>query len=143
MENQKLKSITSNFQFTRNWIGISISLPNLCFQFISIWFFNIQQAFLNIICFIDLKEKLQILNILIIKCLNVKLFYDLKISKLNVLKAFNAIPNYKMYKWFYFEINIKLIKQKDFLSEIITIFMLYCKQANFVNSQRPIIHYTH
>lgn len=142
MENLKPKSQTSKIQFTKNWIRILISLPSLYFQFSSIWFFNIQQAFLNIICFIDLKEKLLILKILFINCLNVTKFDDLKISNLNFLNVSNAIPNSKFFKWIYFEINNKLIAKNTKLSEMITIFMFSFRDLKLYLFDTLLVHAT-
>lgn len=131
----------SNIQTLQNWMAFVKSITDFyhCFIALSLLFF--QQIFLIFMGSKTTLYKSFFLKFEFFKCLVVGAQENLNSLKIIISEVDVFAFKHKIRA--YFKINFKLIKQKTFLSEIITIFMLYCKPANFVNSQRSIIHYTH
>ena len=131
----------SNIQTLQNWMAFVKSITDFYHCFIALTFVFFQQIFL---IFMGCKKtfyKSFFLKFEFFKCLVVGAKENLNSLKIVISVVEVFAFNHKIRA--YFKINIKLIKQKTFLSEIITIFMLYWKSANFLYSNRPIIHYTH
>lgn len=130
-----------NIQTLQNWMAFVKSITDFYHCFIALTVVFFQQIFL---IFMGSKKTLYksfFLKFEFFKCLVVGAQENLNSLKIIISEVEVFAFKHKISA--YFKINIKLIKQKTFLSEIITIFMLYFKPANFVNSKRLIIHYTH
>lgn len=131
----------SNIQALHNWISLVKSVSDFYYYNIALSALFSQRLFL-FFSGSNTKHNKSFLS----KIRTLKNFAEVTQENFNCLKLRMTKVNVYVHKYVMrapFKINIKLIKQKTFLSEIITIFMLYFKPANFVNSQRPIIYYTH
>lgn len=131
----------SNIQILHNWISLVKSVSDFYYYIIALSALFAQHLFV-FFSGSNTKHKKSFLS----KIRTLKNFAEVTQENFNCLKLRMTKVNVYVHKYVMrapFKINIKLIKQKTFLSEIITIFMLYFKPANFVNSQRPIIYYTH
>lgn len=131
----------SIIQILHNWISLVKSVSDFYYYIIALSALFSQRLFL-FFSGSNTKHNKSFLS----KIRKLKNFAEVTQENFNCLKLRMTKVNVYVHKYVMrapFKINIKLIKQKTFLSEIITIFILCFKSANFVNPQRPIIYYTH